>query len=191
MAAPDPLREAFRQRALGAVERMAREAAPEALMAALAAPTDTGTLARATADQAVSEAIRRLEPLAGAIARTADAKANLVERADGLLSAEAAGKLLGLSRQGIDKRRTQGRLLAVRIRGDWAYPAAQFADGEVIDGIPEVVSGMSDASPWSILAFLLSEIDSLGNISPLAALRAGRRDEVLQLMAAREVDAYS
>jgi hypothetical protein len=191
MAAPDPLREAFRQRALGAVERMAREAAPEALMAALAAPTDTGTLARATADQAVSEAIQRLEPLAGAIARAADAKARLVERASGLLSAEAAAKLLGLSRQGVDKRRTQGKLLAVRIRGDWAYPAAQFADGEVLDGIPEVVSGMTNTTPWAVLDFLLAEHDALGGASPLAALRGGRREDVLQLVAAREVDAYS
>jgi hypothetical protein len=170
---------------------MAREAAPEALVAALAAPTDTGTLARATADQAVSEAIQRLEPLAAAIARAADTKARLVERANGLLSAEAVAKLLGLSRQGVDKRRSQGKLLAVRIRGDWAYPAAQFTEGEVLDGIPEVVSGMSDASAWSVLSFLLSEIEPLGDISPLAALRAGRRDEVMQLIAAREVDAFS
>jgi hypothetical protein len=191
MAAPDPLREAFRMRALGAVERMAREAAPEALMAALAAPTDTGTLARATADQAVSEAIQRLEPLAGAIARAADAKARLVERAHGLLSAEAVAKLVGLSRQGVDKRRAQGKLLAVRIRGDWAYPAAQFAEGEVVDGIPEVVAGMTDTTPWAVLSFLLAESDALGDVAPLAALRAGRQDEVLQLVAAREVDAYS
>ena len=113
-----PLREAFRRRALGAVERMAREASPEALSDALAAPSDTGTLARALAEQAAGDALRHLEPLAGAIARGAETRARLAEAAGGMLSADAAGRALGISRQAVDKRRAAGRLLAVRIRGD-------------------------------------------------------------------------
>jgi hypothetical protein len=190
MPAPDPLREAFRQRALGAVERMAREASAEALIAAMAAPSDTGTLARATADQAAAEALRRLDPLAAAIARGAEARIRLSEDAGGLLSAEQVASLLGITRAAVDKRRSVGKALAVRVRGDWHYPACQFRDGDVLPGIPEVLAGMSDTSGWSVLDFLLAEDDALDGRAPLAWLRAGRPEPVLRLLRAREVDAY-
>jgi hypothetical protein len=189
--AADPLREAFRRRALGAVERMAREASSETLAEALAAPTDTGTLARAAADQAASEALRRLDPLAGAIARGAEARTRLAEAAGGLLPAEAVGRLLGISRAAVDKRRNAGKLLALRIRGDWAYPAIQFGDGEVLEGIPEVLAGMADASPWSVLDFLLAPDEALDGRSPLAALRTGEFPAVRRLLAARAADAFA
>src|SRR4051794_32776894 len=187
----DPLREAFRRRALVAVERMARDATPEALVAAMAAATDTGTLARATADQAADEAMRRLDPLAAAIARGAEVKAGLAEAAGGLLSAEAAARLLGISRAAVDKRRAGRKLLALRVRGDWAYPALQFRNGEVLPGLPEVVAGMAEATGWSILAFLLAGHDALGGRSPVAALREGRAAAVLRLVAAEGADAFA
>jgi hypothetical protein len=190
MAATDPLREAFRRRAMGAVERMAREAPSEALVAALAASTDTGTLARATADQAVSEALRRLDPLAGAIARGAEVKARLAEQAGGLLSAETVGQLLGITRAAVDKRRATGKLLAVRVRSDWHYPACQFRDGEVLPGISDILARMDEATGWSVLAFLLAEDDGLDLRTPLAVLRDGRIDVIRRLLAAREADAY-
>jgi hypothetical protein len=189
--ATDPLREAFRRRALGAVERMARESPPEALVTALAAATDVGTLARATADQAASEASRRLDPLAGAIARGAEIKAHLAEQAGGLLSAEAVGRMLGITRAAVDKRRATGKALAVRVRSDWHYPACQFRDGEVIAGVPEVLASMGDATGWSVLAFLLAEEDALGGRTPLAALCAGDLTAVRRIFAAREVDAFA
>ncbi|HYZ33463.1 MAG TPA: hypothetical protein VE684_14430 [Crenalkalicoccus sp.] len=191
MPVPDPLREAFRQRALGAVERMAREAPPEALVAALAASTDVGTLARATADQAASDALRRLDPLAAATARGAEARVRLSEEAGGLLSTEQVATLLGITRAAVDKRRSVGKTLAVRVRGDWHYPAAQFRDGEVLPGIPEVLAHMPDASGWAILSFLLAEESALGGRTPLAALRTGELKPVLRLVRGHEVDAYA
>lgn len=189
--ASDPLREAFRRRALGAIERMAREASPEVLAEALAAPSDTGAVARALAEQAAADALRRLEPLAGAIARGADVRAGLAEAAGGMLSADEAGKALGISRQAVDKRRTAGKLLAVRVRGDWHYPAAQFRDGGVLPGIEDVVAGMADASAWSVLDFLLAPDDALDGRPPLAALRAGDLAPVHRLLAARKADAFA
>jgi hypothetical protein len=187
----DPLREAFRRRAMGAVDRMVREAPAETLVAAMAASTDTGTLARATADQAATEALQRLEPLAGAIARGAEVRARLVDAAGGLLSAEKAGTLLGITRAAVDKRRAAGRLLALRVRGDWAYPAAQFRDGEVLDGIPEVVASMADASPWSILDFLMAPDDVLEGQAPIVALRGSGLSAVQRLLASRQADVFA
>ena len=190
-ATSDPLREAFRRRAIGAVERMAREASPEALAEALAAPSDTGTVARALAEQAAADALRRLEPLAGAIARGGAVRASLAEAAGGMLSADGAGNALGISRQAVDKRRAAGKLLAVRVRGDWHYPSAQFHDGEVLPGIEAVIAGMPDASAWSVLDFLLAPDDALGGRSPLAALRAGDVAAVRRLLGSREADAFA
>lgn len=190
-ASPDPLREAFRRRALGAVERMAREASPEALAEALAAPSDTGAVARALTEQAATDALRRLEPLAGAIARGAAVRTQLAEAAGGMLSADDAGKALGISRQAVDKRRAAGKLLAVRVRGDWHYPSAQFRDGEVLPGVEEIIAGMPDASAWSVLDFLLTPDDALDGRSPLAALRAGDAAPVRRLLTAREADAFA
>lgn len=187
----DPLREAFHRRALGAVERMAREASPEALVEALAAPSDTGTVARALAEQAATDALRRLEPLAGAIIRGVAVRARLAEAAGGMLSADDAAKALGISRQAVDKRRAAGKLLAVRVRGDWHYPSAQFRDGEVLPGVEEIINGMPDASAWSVLDFLLAPDDALDGRPPLAALRAGDVASVRRLLASREADAFA
>ena len=189
--APNPLREAFRRRAMGAVDRMAREASPEALTEALAAPTDSGSVARLLADDAAGEALRHLDPLAGAIARGAEVRAKLAEAAGGLLAADTVGRLLGITRQAVDKRRGAGRLLALRIRGDWHYPAAQFStDGEVLDGIAELVAAMPEAGPWSVLDFLLAPDAALGGRSPLAAMHAGDLAGLRRLLAAREADSF-
>jgi Protein of unknown function (DUF2384) len=185
----DPLREAFHRRALGAIERLTREASPEALVEALAAPSDTGAVARALAEQAAADALRRLEPLAGAITRGIAVRAQLAEAAGGMLSADDVAKVLGITRQAVDKRRAGGKLLAVRIRGDWHYPAAQFRDGETLPGIEDTVAGMPDASAWSVLDFLLAPDDALGGRTPLAALREGDLASVRRLLAARESDA--
>ena len=106
-----------------------------------------------------------------------------------MLSADEVGKALGISRQAVDKRRAAGKLLAVRNRGDWHYPAIQFHDGEVLPGIEAVIAAMPEASAWSVLDMLLAPDDALGGRSPIAALRAGDLAPVRRLLAACEADA--
>jgi hypothetical protein len=154
----------------------------------MAASTDTGTLARAAADQAVAEALHHLDPLAAAIARGAEVRVRLAERAGGLLSVEQVARLLGITRAAIDKRRALGKALAVRVRGDWHYPGCQFRDGEVIAGVPEV---LACTSGWAALDFLLAEAEPLGGRTPLECLRAGDLAPVLRMLRAREADAFS
>lgn len=190
-AAAALLRETFRRRAQGAVERMARDAPPELLAEALATATDAGALARVLADQAVQPAIATLDPLAAAIARSAAVREELVARAGGLLPAGEVGRLLGISRQAVDKRRALGRLLAIKLGGDWRYPAIQFgAHGQVPAGLEEVIAGMEDEGPWGALDFLLAADSALEGRTPLDALRAGNLAIVRRLLAQRETDAY-
>ncbi len=193
----DAVRRAFLRRSVAALERIAAQADPARLADALAAPTDVGTIARALGDpKAVGDAVADLDPLSDAIARGSDARRALVEAAGGALGAEEAGRLLGITRQAVDKRRRAGALLAVRVGDDWRYPACQFDEarpGGVVAGLPEVVQAMVAAGPWVTLDFLLAADGALGGATPLAALRAGGGEglaAVRRLLRQAETDAF-
>ncbi|MBA9033103.1 hypothetical protein HNR29_003663 [Rhizobium leguminosarum] len=116
---------------------------------ALSAPTDAGSLAQLLSrSDMVGAAINDLDPLVPALARNVEHRKNLVERAGGTMSAEDAGRILGISRQAVDKRRRAGTLLAVRQGSDWRYLLCQLDQGEVIAGISDVVRGFAAAGPW-------------------------------------------
>jgi hypothetical protein len=189
------MREAFRRRAMEAIDRMTDTASAEALADALSAPTGAGAVARLLADVAALGAAGELEPLADSIARGAGTKADLVRRSGGLLTGVQMGHVLGgISRQAVDKRRRAGQLLAVHVGADWRYPAAQAdRDGSVPDGLASVVQAMRDAGPWATLDFLLSPDSVLGGLTPLDALKRGgaAAATVRRMVTAAEADAYS
>lgn len=170
----DLLRAAFHRRAVEAIDRLTEAASPEALADALSAPTGVGAVARLLADAAALGAAGELEPLAASIARGAEVRADLVRRSGGLLTAVQMGNVLGgISRQAVDKRRRTGQLLAVHVGADWRYPAAQAdRDGNVPDGLANVIQAMRDAGPWATLDFLLAPDSALGGVTPLKALSA-------------------
>ena len=188
------VRDAFRRRAGHAIEHIARSATVEALADALTAPTDFGAVARALGDAAAFASALPLDPLADALARGAAERERLVAKAEGLLSAEDAGRALGgISRQAIDKRRRARQLLGVRIANDWRYPAAQIGpDGRVVPGLAVVLEGLAELGPWAVLDFLLAGDDALGGASPLEALRLGgdAADGVHRLIEAHRTDAF-
>lgn len=86
-----------------------------------------------------------------ALASNVEHRNLLLQRPGGVLSAEDAGKVAGVTRQAIDKRRRGNAILAVREGSDWKYPACQFRDGEVLAGIAEVVRGLADQGAWATL----------------------------------------
>jgi hypothetical protein len=190
------VRDAFRRRASHAVEHIAASASLEALARALEAPTDFGAVAVALGGAAMPEAARDLDPLADALARGASERERLAALAGGLLSAAEAGRTLGgISRQAVDKRRRTNQLLAVRVGGDWRYPACQIgADGQV----PAVLATMLEdgvqlgMSGWAMLDFLLAPDDALGGRHPLEVLQRGGTDaaEVRRLLQAAKADAF-
>jgi hypothetical protein len=190
------VRDAFRRRAAHAMEYIAKSASLEALAAALEAPTDFGAVASALGGSAMPEAAIELDPLADALARGAAEREHLAVLAGGLLSASQAGRALGgISRQAVDKRRRANQLLAVRVGGDWLYPAAQIgADGLVPALLPAVLDGgvQVGMSGWAMLDFLLAPDDALEGFSPIDVLRrdgpnAGR---VRRLLTAAKGDAF-
>ena len=188
------IRDAFRERAGHAIDHITRSATVEALTDALAAPTDFGTVARALRDPSSFPAALPFDPLVDALARGAAEREGLIAKAEGLLSAEEAGRALGgISRQAVDKRRRGRQLLGIRIANDWRYPAAQFrSDGEVVPGLADILTELGDLGPWAVLDFLLAEDAALDGSSPLGALRSGgdAAAEAMRIARGHKTDAF-
>ncbi|TAX69315.1 DNA-binding protein [Rhizobium leguminosarum] len=189
---PNSIRTAFLRRATSALERISANVSAKDLADALSAPTDAGSLAQLLSrSDMVGAAINDLDPLVPALARNVEHRQNLVERAGGTMSAEDAGRILGISRQAVDKRRRAGTLLAVREGSDWRYPFCQLDQGEVIAGISDVVRGFAAAGPWIALDFLLAPDTVLGGRTPLQALRDGDREAVRRLLRIETSDGFA
>ncbi|MBY5886712.1 DNA-binding protein [Rhizobium ruizarguesonis] len=189
---PNSIRTAFLRRATSALERISANVPAKDLADALSAPTDAGSLAQLLSrSDMVGAAINDLDPLVPALARNVEHRQNLVERAGGTVSAEDAGRMLGISRQAVDKRRRAGTLLAVRERSDWRYPLCQFDQGEVIAGISDVVRDFAAAGPWIALDFLLAADTALGGRTALQALRDGDREAVRRLIRIETSDGFA
>ncbi|AZO32419.1 DNA-binding protein [Mesorhizobium sp. M1B.F.Ca.ET.045.04.1.1] len=188
----DTLQAAFLRRAMSALERMTANASRKTLSEALAAPTDAGSLARLLSQlDVVGSAVMELDPLVPALARNIEHRKLLIERAGGTVSAEDAGRLLGISRQAVDKRRRAEALLAIREGSDWRYPTCQFDKTDVAAGIADVVRAYASSGPWVALDFLLAPDSALEGHSPIEALKAGNREAVRRLLRGEAQDGFA
>lgn len=151
----------------------------------MSAPTDYGALAFVMADLgSAGAAVRDLDPDAVDLVAEIAHREELERRAGGNLSADDVRRLLGISRQAVDKRRRSGNLLANRQGGNWAYPRAQFQDKETIPCLAAVVSGLAESGLWVTLEFLVTADDALAGMTPRDALVKGgtAREQALMLM---------
>lgn len=124
----------------------------------------------------------RGDAFAAAKARGGQMRRELLESDGGTLSAEEVGRLLGLTRQAVDKRRKAGRLLAVEEGGSWRYPAWQVHDGAILPHLEAVLDGFGPASAIERVQFFVRGVDALGGKRPLDLLRRGQRvKDVLRL----------
>jgi hypothetical protein len=191
-----PIRAAFWARATTALKLIAERADETSLERAVAAPTDAGALARAMSDYPGigDAAVDELDPLAAAIARGAEQKVEILRQGGGALPVSDVAKLLGISRQAVDKRRREGKLLAVPRGADYVYPACVFADGEIVPGLTEILAQFGPQRSWTVLAFLVTPDDRLGALSPLEALQkkeAKLMERTLRLARAAAGDGFS
>lgn len=188
------LRGLFIQRSVNALDRISQNVPEQALAAALTAPTDVGALARVVADAAATDAATgELDPFAAGLARNAEHRAQLVKKSGGLLSADDAGRILGITRQAVDKRRVNKQLLAVRQGGDWRYPAFQLRDGDPPKALKDIIAILDDSNGWWSLDFLLAPDTVLEGKSPFEALRAGPdwTERVLRVARGTRGDGFS
>ncbi|MDQ2901589.1 MAG: DNA-binding protein [Acidobacteriota bacterium] len=176
------LAETFRRRSFEALEQLSCTASLQALSVALSAPTNIGGVASLLSDLApLGVDLSTIDPLAEAMARGAAIKQELLQKAGGALSSTQVAQALGITRQGVDKRRTRHALLAVPSgSGDYLYPACQFTPDGVVPHFDEVLHAFQVAGPWTQLSVLLSPSPALNGKTIIDALH---RNNVKQAVA--------
>ena len=175
---PFDVRAVFSTRTHALVERLASQVSDETLAAALASPTDIGGLARLLSDAVALEVdLERIDPMAEAVARGVDAKEQLLREAGGGMGSVVAAKHLGITRQGVEKRRRAGKLLALQTGGgNYLYPLCQFTEDGVVPGLDRFLGALPPSGGWTRLDALLTPAEEIGGRSPLQALREGDVD---------------
>lgn len=180
-----PAQAAFLTRVLRATARLSRALGPSALSRAAGAPSDYAALLYALQEPATVAALNADDPLAGARLRGLAARANILAAEGGTLPVGEVAALLGLTRQGVDRRRRAGKLLALNTgRHGYAYPAWQFSEGGVLPGLEGALRALQVQNPWVRAAFFLSGNVRLAGSSPLAELRRGHSEDVVLAAAA-------
>ena len=165
----------FLTRGLRALTRLAEAIPPEALTEAATADSDYAVLVAALEKPAALAELQRLDPLAEARLRGLATRQQLLAAEGGVLSGEEVAKLLGISRQAVDKRRRTGRLLALPVGSHrMAYPSWQFTTDGILRGWEEVLGDLRQHDPWMQLAFMLSGNSGLEGTVPVVALRRGQ-----------------
>jgi hypothetical protein len=121
------------------------------------------------------------DPLAVARLRGHIAMREMLNADGGALAATEVAGLLGISRQGVDKRRKAGQLLAVALpRRGLLYPAWQFAvTGAPLAGIVEALAVLHGVDAWAQARFFVTGNDRLDGTRPLDRLREGALEPVL------------
>lgn len=85
----------------------------------------------------------------------------------------------------LDDLRSQQEIIGLWWQDRYLYPAWQFAaDGQVLPGLANILSILTDYSDWQKLQFLLSPNSRLdAEKMPLDELRSGNVDTVMQIIA--------
>lgn len=170
----------FVTRAINAVADIAERNAEQSLAAPATAPSDWEVLLRALAAPDLVDRSALTSPLAQARLRGIEARQQLLESEGGTISAEEAGRALGVQRQAVDKRRQAGTLLGLSTGGHgYRYPSWQFTRDGVLGGLEPTLRALARHDDWMKLAFFVTGNDRLAGRSPVERLRDGKVNEVL------------
>ncbi len=110
------------------------------------------------------------------LARTAEFKRDLVERAGGALTTEQVRELLAYkSAQAVHKAVSSRRLLAVDDNGRPLYPAFQFDGAAIVPGMAAVLAATPTTKPWALLQFMVEGDEGLGDERPTDMVKGGAK----------------
>jgi len=86
----------------------------------------------------------------------------------GVRSQTEAAARLGISRHALDRRRIEGKLLALPLGAkDYRYPVWQFG----LAGIEKMFAALGDRDPWEQISFFLNPNGLLDDSTPLQMLK--------------------
>ncbi len=110
-------------------------------------------------------------------------KEEMLERAGSTIGVNQAAKILGIGRQGVNKRRKAGKLIGLDIGGHgYQYPLCQFDEsrGGTIEGLEATLEFLDPLdSPWMALQFLVRDNPRLDDKRPVELLMKGEVEPVI------------
>lgn len=175
-----PVRGIFLTRMLNAVAGLTETLDEPELGDAAAQRTDYAALLRALEAPEIVQALVADDPLAQARLSGLESKRVLLHAEGGAISVEEAAERLGMTRQGVDRRRRTGRLIGLTMgRRGYVYPIWQFGDMGTLPGLERVLADLHDIGPWSQVAWFISPNTRLEGESPLIRLRKGDAEAVM------------
>ena len=184
-SAPANRRSRLEDGVLKATHRLLRNAlahsSTETLLAARRDDFSLATLARLL--NVLAAEVATTHPLAGALARGAARREEILAAAGGALSPQAVADRTGMSRQTVNTWRRQGQLLALP-HGQRAhvFPACQFGRRGPLEGLQKVLAATRFRDPWGQLEVLLAPSPELDGQSPIEALRGGKVTEAIAVV---------
>jgi len=171
----------FFSRAFNALSSITNELSSQSVEELTASPTDFELLVNAVSATSTAAASSDGDPLIRAKLRGIEHRKRILEKLGGTLSAEQVSELIGISRQAVDRRRSQNQLIGLtQGKRGYAYPAFQFEDGKTLDGLKEVLHALSGHDPWMQSIFFANGNDRLTGRTPLDALRQGKTEAVVR-----------
>lgn len=182
LQARQELEEALLRRVESSLRASLRRMTPSELMRAVEAASPAATVAQIIS-AAPDLGIQDESAWTRALARGAARKQEMVQGAGGVLSSSQVAELLGITVSAVNQRKNRHRsILAVPLSGgEWGFPARQFADGAVREGVAEVVRAAGEMNPWVLLSILLGDAGEPGGPTLLDQLENEQvRADVLQ-----------
>jgi biotin operon repressor len=171
----------FFSRAFNALSSITNELSSQSVEELTASPTDFELLVNAVSATSTAAASTDGDPLIRAKLRGIEHRKRILEKLGGILSAEQVSELIGISRQAVDRRRSQNQLIGLtQGKRGYAYPAFQFENGKTLDGLKEVLDALSGHDPWMQSIFFANGNDRLNGRIPLDALRQGKTEAVVR-----------
>ncbi len=171
----------FFSRALNALSEITSELSTQGIEELTASPTDFELLVNTLSVSPVSRKPEDSDPLMRAKLRGIEHRKRILEKLGGTVSVEQVTDLIGISRQAIDRRRSQNQLIGLtQGRRGYAYPAFQFENGKTLDGLKEVLDALQGHDPWMQSIFFANGNDRLDGRTPLEALRQGEIEAVVR-----------
>ena len=167
---------AFVERGSRALARIAERMSRRRLVEAVSAETDTDVLFRSLRDAAAigaEIAPDNPDPLTAALLRGAEMKRALLRAEGGVLSARQLAEHLGITPQGVGKRRDRNQVFWLPVGDGYVYPTFQVGPGGLLPGVREVLDAFEEDDPWARASFMLTGDARLGGRRPIDVLREG------------------
>ena len=176
---------AFYTRVLRAVKSLEDDLTNDRIDEATAAPTDHLVMLEAVSSAPWVAELGSDDPLVAAKLRGLELRQQMLKTSGGTLSSQQVAKVLGISRQAVDKRRSSNQLLALtQGKRGYRYPSFQFDEGKILNGFEEVLGELEALDPWMQLNFFTSAQERLGGKTAIKALQEGLVEEVKSVASA-------